>query len=73
VVGKLWCKTTGALVKFGIFSWILVNVWSGLGPNHNYFSETEGHTAILPTHRDRGTIYKNLRAYSQKGKEYGFS
>jgi hypothetical protein len=31
--------------------------------------DTEGPAAILPTCGDRGAIYKNLRAYSQKGKE----
>jgi hypothetical protein len=25
------------------------SIWSGLGPNHNYFLETEGHAATLPS------------------------
>jgi hypothetical protein len=37
-----------------------------LGPNHNYFLETEGHGAILPMRKDRGAIYKNLRGIFAK-------
>jgi hypothetical protein len=46
------------------FSGILVDfwsVWSGLGSNHNFFSETEGPTVTLQAHRDRGLDYNNLR------------
>jgi hypothetical protein len=37
-----------------------------LGPNHNYFLETEGPAVILPTSRDRGLIYNKLRGFFVK-------
>jgi hypothetical protein len=42
------------------------SVWSGLGPNHNYFLETEGPAAIFQSHRDRGLNYNNLRGLFTK-------
>jgi hypothetical protein len=50
VARVLWHERTGALAKFEKFLVIFVDfwsIWSGLVPNHNYFSETEGLAATL--------------------------
>jgi hypothetical protein len=45
---KVLAQKTGALAKFGKFSRIFVDFWSGLGPFCNYFLETEGVALIFP-------------------------
>jgi hypothetical protein len=40
-----------------------------LGPDHKYFSEVEGPAAILPTSRDRGSIYDKLKGLNAKWQE----
>jgi hypothetical protein len=54
---KALARKNGAPVMFGKFSGVFCGFFGyfkWLGHNHNYFLETEGPAAILPTSRDRG-------------------
>jgi hypothetical protein len=56
-------------MKFGNFSGVFCGFFrclAWLGPNHNYFLETEGPAAILPMSRDRRLIYNGLRGFFVK-------
>jgi hypothetical protein len=57
ILGNFWnlwsgwrvlAQKTGALAKFGNFSRIYVDFWSGLGPFYKYFSEAEGPIVCFP-------------------------
>jgi hypothetical protein len=61
VAGSFGMKEHGLLRSLEHFRGFLGRLeW--LGPNHNYFSKIEGPVAIIPTSRDHGLIYNNLRS-----------
>jgi hypothetical protein len=62
-------RKNSALAKFGKFLEIFggcFECFEWLGPNRNYFLETEGPAAILPTSRDRGLTYNKLMGFYVK-------
>jgi hypothetical protein len=66
---KLWHEITRELAKFGNFrdffgGFLYCLEW--LGPSRNYFSKTEGPSALDPMRRDCGAIYKNLKGLLTK-------